>query len=78
MINLIYSKMTPNEQRTRLQGIAHVFYGFDYELLYFLMKFWFSFWGFIEFFEPYGIKYLKESAIDFVLSFIEAIQCLDC
>ena len=33
LINLIYSKMTPNEQKTRFQGIAQVFYGFYSELL---------------------------------------------
>ena len=31
MSNLFYSQIKLNEQKHRFQGIAHVFFGFDYE-----------------------------------------------
>ena len=38
---------------------------------------WFSFWGFTEFFESYGIQLLTESAMDFAMSLSEALLCFD-
>ena len=60
--------MRPNEQKIRLKGIAHVFFGFVSQFSQFQMKFWFSFRGFTKVLESYGIDSLTKGVIDFVMS----------